>query len=98
MLQIYQLGSVIKQANHTVTYFSRKLNKCTEKLHNNRKRTPVCCQNNIHGIPQHFFLGSVIHVHTDHKNLTHIMTNIQHTMHPPMATSIIRGIQTDTYM
>ena len=66
----YQLGSVIKQENCPVTYCSRKLNSAQKNYTTLEKELLSIVETfkEFHSI----LLGSVIHIHTNHKNITHI--------------------------
>ena len=68
----YHLGSVIKQENCPVTYFSRKLNSA-QKNYTTIEKGPLSIVETFKEFCS-ILLGSVICIHTDHKNLTHIMT------------------------
>ena len=68
----YQLGSVIKQQGHLVAYYSRKLNS-TQRIYTTIKKellSIVETFKEFHTI----LLSSTIRVHTDHKILTHCLT------------------------
>ena len=65
----YELGAVIKQNNHTITYYSCKLNSAqhnystiVKELLSIIKTLKAFCS---------ILLSTVIHAHTDHQNLTH---------------------------
>ena len=68
----YQLGSVIKQNSYPIAYYSHKLNSAQHNY--------MTIEKELLSIIKTFkefctiLLGSVIQVHTNHKNLTHRLT------------------------
>ena len=76
----YQLGAVIKQHNCPATYYSCKLNSAQQNYSTIEKELLSIIETlkAFHSI----LLGTIIHVHMDHKNLTHHLTEFttQHVL------------------
>ena len=76
----FQLGMIIKQDDHPVAYYTHKLN-CAQKNY-------TMIEKELLSIVETFcefcpmLLGAKINVYTDHKNLTHMLSQFttQHVM------------------
>jgi RNase H-like domain found in reverse transcriptase len=67
------LGSVIKQNNHPVAYYSRKLTK-TQQWYTTIEKVLLSIVKTLHTF-RYYLFGSKINIYTDHKNLTFYVDN-----------------------